>query len=456
MNRREVLGLGLTAGLLASCQSLRLPGTGGSRAHPHDLEIWWSEGYYPEEADAIESIVNAWGKQSGKKGNLRFFSEMEIAAKFQMVMEGGQTPDVLYGYASSETIIPALSRKGLIAPLDDILSPIKSDLLPGIFEDISQQASKGKRRAIYGAPLSQHSTNIHYWRDLLEEATGVQGATMVPRDWKGFWKFWGDCQNKLRQKGYNDVYAMALPMSSQARDTSHIFEFFLEAHGVQLMNQSGQLQLDIPQVRQGIMEALLDYTNLYTRKTVSPQATRWGDADNNISFLSSLSLMTVNPTLSIPGSQLSDEIAYYERLGSLGWPSRLDGQPMRSVVSVNQAVVFQAGNVDNAKSFLSFLLKPENLSTYVQGAQGRYLPVNKKIIELPYWQNPKDQHLRTAIANIRSKRKSPSSLNSAYSEVITNNIWSHAIESIATGTTPLEKAADKAILEIKDVFRSWG
>lgn len=456
MKRREVLGLGLTAGLLASCQSLRLPGPGGSTTQNHDLEIWWSEGYYPEEADAIESILRAWENKSGKKANLKFFSEMEIAAKFQMVMNGGRAPDVLYGYASSETIIPALSHKGLIAPLDDIVAPIQADLLPGIAEEISTQSRRGQKRAIYGAPLSQHSTNIHYWRDLLEEATGVAGVSMVPRNWKGFWKFWSDCQYKLREKGYSDVFAMALPMSSQGRDTSYIFEFFLEAHGAHLINQSGQLLIDKPQVRRGVMDALSDYSSLYINKTVPPQATRWGDADNNISFLSSMALMTVNPTLSIPGSQLSDEIAYYERLGSLGWPNRLDGRPMRSVVAVNQAVVFNGSNVETAKSFLSFLLKPENLSVYVQGAQGRYLPVNKKIIDLPYWRNPKDQHLKTAIANIKFKRESPITLNAAYSQVLTKNIWAHAIESLALGTTSLEKATDQALLEIKDVFRSWG
>ncbi len=456
MKRREVLGLGITAGILASCQSLRLPGTGGRSAKNHHLEIWWSEGYYPEETDAIESIVSAWEKQSGKKVDLKFFSENEISARSQSAIDGSATPDVLYGYGGSEITIPALSHRGRIVPLDDIIEPIKTDLLPGVVDSITRQRREGGPRAIYGAPLSQHATNIHFWRDLLEEATGQPGASMVPRDWKGFWKFWSDCQASLRQKGYPDVFAMALPMSSQARDTSHVFEFFLEAHGVQLISQSGQLEIDQPKTRQGIMDALSDYTSLYKENSVPPQATRWSDADNNINFLSSLSLMTANPTLSIPGSQLSDEIAYFERLGSIEWPHRLDGQPMRSITFVNQAVVFQGPNVKEAKSFLSYLLKPENLSAYVQGAQGRFLPVNKQIIEMPYWRNPKDQHLRTAIANLKSQRKSNSALNSAYSEVLKKNIWGYAVESIASGSAPLEKATDKAIGDIKDVFKSWG
>jgi multiple sugar transport system substrate-binding protein len=455
MKRRDVLGIGLTAGLLASCRSLRLPSTKQSSAAHHDLEIWWSEGYYPEETDAIELVVNEWGKKSGKKAKLSFFSEIEIAAKAMSAASGGPTPDILYGYGSTNTTIPLSSYRGQIAPLGDIINPIGKDFLPGVMESISYYNQKSQSRAIYGAPLSQHSTNIHYWRDLLEEATGQPGAGMVPRDWDGFWKFWGDCQNRLRQKGYNNVYAMALPMSSQARDTYHIFEVFLEAHGVEIINQAGQLQVDQPGVRQGIIDALLDYTNLYKRKTVPPQATRWSDADNNIDFLSSLSLMTINPTLSIPGSQLSDEIAYYERLGSLQWPNGLDGKPIRSIITVNQAIVFNGSNVKEAKSFLSYLLKPENLSLYVQGAQGRFLPVNKKIIDMPYWRNPLDQHLKMSIANLKTQRKASSVLAPAYSAVIAKNVWPEAVESIATATTPVDKAADKAILDIKNIFATW-
>ena len=455
MKRREVLGLSLTAALLASCRNLGLPGTGTINMAPHDLEVWWSEGYYPEETDAIESIVSAWERQSGKKVKLSFFSENDINAKARSALEGGPMPDVLYGYGINDTTIPVLSYRNQIIPLDDVVKPIESQLLPGVLDGITYLNRQKGTKAVYGAPISQHSVNLHYWRDLLEEATGSLEASMIPRDWKGFWSFWLQAQKKLRDKGYNDVFGMALPMSSQARDTTYIFEFFLDAHGVQLMNQIGALQANKPEVRRQIIAALVDYTNLYKQGGVPPKASNWGDPDNNINFLSSMSLMTANPTLSIPGSQLSDEIAYFERLGSLPWPNRLDGTAMRSFSSVKQAVVFQSSNVKQAKDLLSYLLKPENLSRYVEGAQGRFLPVTSTILKMPYWRNSRDQHLQTAIANLKSQRTPSWVLNPAYSVVITKNVWAYAIESIATGTSSVDKAADKAIADIRDIFTRW-
>jgi multiple sugar transport system substrate-binding protein len=455
MKRREVLGLGLAAALLTSCRNLSLPRSGGIQLEPHDLEVWWSEGYYPEETDAIERICSTWERESGKKVKLRFFSENEINAKARSILDGGPRPDVLYGYGINDTTVPVLSYRNLIVPLSDVVLPIENQLLPGVLDGITYLNRQTRTKAIYGVPISQHAVNLHYWRDLLEEATGVSGSQKIPRDWRGFWSFWREAQAKLRDKGYDDVFGMALPMSSQARDTTYIFEFFLEAHGVQLISQVGTLQVNNPDVRRRIIAALVDYTNLYKERAVPPKATNWGDADNNINLLSSLSLMTANPTLSIPGSQLSDEIAYFERLGSLPWPNRLDGTSMPASASVKQAVVFPGSNVQLAKSLLSFLIKPENLSRYVEGAQGRFLPVTSSILSMPYWNNPQDQHVQTAITILQSQRTPPWVLNPAYSVVITKNVWGYAIESIATGASSVDKAADKAISDISDIFTRW-
>ncbi|WP_411867408.1 ABC transporter substrate-binding protein [Vulcanococcus limneticus] len=456
MKRREILGLGLIASGLAACRSLGLPGSGGGNQAPHDLQIWWSEGYYPEETDAIERIFTAWSRLSGKKLNLTFFSENEITAKAQSAVDGGPVPDILYGYGINDTTVPVLSYRNQIVSLNDIIRPIKNDLLPGVIDGITYLNRESRTKSIYGAPLSQHSVNLHYWRDLLEEAIGTDDTAIIPKDWNGFWRFWFDCQSRLRGKGYDDVFGLALPMSSQSRDTTYIFEFFLEAHGAQLINPGGKFQLDDADMRRRVIAALRNYTDLYKEKAVPPKSTSWSDPDNNIHFLSSLSLMTANPTLSIPGSQISDEIAYFERLGSLRWPSSLDGQQTRSFNSIKQAVVFQGSNAESARSLLAYLLKPENLSRYVEGSQGRFLPITKTIIAMPFWHNERDQHIQTAIKNLQVVKPPAWILNPAYSAVITKNIWGHAIESIATGSSSAVKAADQAIADIRDIVQRWG
>jgi multiple sugar transport system substrate-binding protein len=241
-------------------------------------------------------------------------------------------------------------------------------------------------------------------------------------------------------------------MSSLARDTTYIFEFFLEAYDAGLISTAGKLTVDEPGTRKKIIQALTDYTSNYKEHFVPPKATTWSDPDNNINFLSSLSVMTANPTLSIPGSQLSDEIAYFDRIGSVAWPNKIDGTPMRSYASIKQAIVFDSSNTSEAKSLLSYLLKTENLGRYVIGSQGRFLPATKPIMAMPFWHSQKDEHIKTAINNLNTPKDPAWIQNTAYSEVIAKNIWGVAIESIATGTLSTEKAADAAIIDIKKIF----
>jgi multiple sugar transport system substrate-binding protein len=456
MKRRDFIAIGVAGGLLASCKSLGLPGADGSKQSKHDLEVWWSEGYYPEETDAIETIFANWQRITGNRINLSFFSENELAAKARSAIDGGPTPDLLYGYGINDTVVPVLSYNNKLISLDDIVKPIQNDLLPGVIDGVTYLNKQTKIKSIYAIPISQHSVNLHYWKDLVEEAFGgTDKTTKIPQEWKKFWDFWHACQKSLREKGYDEIYGMALPMSSLARDTTYIFEFFLEAHNAKIVSSAGKLNLEDPATRQKIIDAINDYTSNYKDKYVPPKATSWADPDNNINFLSSLSVMTANPTLSIPGSQLSDEIAYFERLGSLPWPNKVDGSPMQSFISVKQAIVFNSSNVDKAKDLLAYVLKTENLSRYVEGSQGRFLPTTKSIMAMPFWHNAKDIHIATAIENMKSSKIPGWILNPGYSEVIAKNIWGKAIEAVATGDTSTEKAVDAAITEIRTIFAGW-
>lgn len=456
MKRRDFIAIGVAGGLLASCKSLGLPGTGGTKQSKHDLEVWWSEGYYPEETDAIETIFANWQRITGNKINLSFFSENELAAKARSAIDGGPTPDLLYGYGINDTVVPVLSYNNKLIALDDVVKPIQSDLLPGVIDGVTYLNKQTKIKSVYAVPISQHSVNLHYWKDLVEEAFGgTDKKTKIPHEWKEFWAFWHASQKSLRQKGYDEIYGMALPMSSLARDTTYIFEFFLEAYNAKIVTSAGKLNVEDRATRQKIISAINDYTSNYKDKYVPPKATSWADPDNNINFLSSLSVMTANPTLSIPGSQLSDEIAYFERLGSLPWPNKVDGSLMQSFISVKQAIVFNSSNVDKAKDLLAYVLKTENLSRYVEGSQGRFLPTTRSIMAMPFWHNVKDGHIATAIQNMKSSKIPAWILNPAYSEVISKNIWGKAIEAVASGDMPTEKAVDAAITEIRTIFAGW-
>lgn len=460
--RRRWVVLGLIAALLSvsACRSPHASPGDAALNRKRPLEIWWSQGYYPEETDAIESIVQAWRRQTGQPVRLSLFSENEILAKADAISRGGPAPDVLYGYGINDTSAPRLAYLGKLVAVDDVVESIRKDLMPGTHESVVYLNKLTGRRDVYAVPISRHSVAIHFWRDLLNEQkpgavedSGKAFDQSIPRDWNGFWAFWEQQQRRLQALGYDDIHGLGLPMSTQARDTSYIFEYFLEAYNVKVYDRDGKLT--IRQHRDGLVQALRDYTSRYRNHFVPSASLRWADADNNINFLSSQSLMTINPTLSIPGSQIADDIAYKERLGSLPWPRKPDGSPLPSSLFVKQLVLFDRGKVDTAKSFVGFLLKPDNLSKFVEGSQGRFLPVVRQIDAMAFWQNPDDPHIRIARESLRNPRLPAFLRNPAYSEVISRNVWSTAVEQVSSGKVSADQAADEAIKSIEKIDRGW-
>jgi multiple sugar transport system substrate-binding protein len=98
------------------------------------------------------------------------------------------------------------------------------------------------------------------------------------------------------------VYGLGITYSTEATDTFQEWYHFQEAHRVQVMDDNGKLLVNDPQVRKGLMTVLEDFTRHYKAKNVPPGAISWKDIDNNVNFNNRQVAMTMNPTLSVPGS----------------------------------------------------------------------------------------------------------------------------------------------------------
>ena len=309
-----------------------------------------------------------------------------------------------------------------------------------------------KKRSYYAVPLHQATIHIFYWRDLLQPI----GHDNIPHEWNAFWEFWKQAQNKLRSQ-QTEIYGLGLPMSIGASDTYYVFEQILEAYNVQILDAQGQLQID-PLVRQGIIDSLDWYATLYQQRYVPPTAVKWLDPDNNRSLLNRDVVMTPNPTLSIPIALRQDPDTYRNKLGILEFPNKPNGQPMRHLVSIRQAVVFaESKNQEAAKDFLAYLTQPEVLESYLESAGGRYLPVTISAREDPFWTDPENPHLSTASQTLSHGQTRPfsSAQNPAYSLVLQENVWGKALERIIIDGVSPEQAADEAITHINEIFDEW-
>jgi multiple sugar transport system substrate-binding protein len=458
--RRVRLWLGLLLGLLIvvliSCNNQTSnPGTNTEQAPPV-LRIYWNRGFYSEEDQALQKVVSEWEQQKKTAVQLSFFSSDDILNQTAIALENNNAPDIVFAHRADYTLEPRWALEGKLVEVSDVLGSVKDKYSSTALKAAYSYDKADQKRGYYGIPIEVQAIHIHYWRDLLEQV-GLKDSD-IPNDWQGFWDFWRQAQDRLRQSGQKEIYGLGLPLSTKASDTFFLFEQILDAYNIELLDQQGQLQLSNPKVRQGIITALDWLTQFYRDQYVPPEALNWVDSDNNVNFLNRSTLMTANPSLSIPASQREDNEVYTKRIATREFPSKPNGQPMNYLVSVKQALIFkESKNTKAAKDFLAYLIQPERLNTYVKGSLGRWFPVMPDSLQDAFWKNSTDRHVAVAVRQFAQRPTRPfyHALNPAYSQVQAENVWGQAMSAILVEGKSSEAAVDEAIGHIQTIFAEW-
>jgi multiple sugar transport system substrate-binding protein len=428
------------------------------------LQIWWDKGYYPEEDEALRNVVKNWEQKTGNRAKISFYTNDELFLKTERAIKAGNPPDVLMNDAADRFFNPKLAWDGRLADVSDVINPIKDAYSKTVLDTVYYYNNQEKRRSYYAVPIYIGIPHIFYWRDLLQQAGKSDSANAqlsdrdIPQDWDSFWQFWQQVPKKLPTQEKQKIYGIGLPMSVEAADTDDIFEQILEAYNVEILNSKGELQVNNPQVRQGIINCIDWYTKFYLQGNVPPDALNWYNPDNNRSFINRFVAMTPNQSLSIPAAVKQDKDVYYQKMVTTGYPHKPNGKPMRYIAMIRQAIILADSNKQElAKDFLSYFNQPEVLSTYIKATGGRYLPVNKKVLADPFWTDPADPHISTAVKPfLEGKMRLPYTvLNPAYSLVLKNSVWGNAIAKVVSDKISPEQAGDEAISKIKQIFTEW-
>ena len=458
MKRRDFVIQSLSGIALASCsrsgRNYSLFGTVDKRP----LEVWWQKPFYNEERDAVELIFKETEIRTGIKSNITFiknYSRGDQAAADAKVLGNGLVPDIYFGGGAAIDLIPKLVKNNSLAAVDDIILPLKDEFVAGAIDSLAYSKINGMPETIMAVPLVYNGVYIHYWKDLLAAINNSSTSPEIPIGWHDFWNFWKRNHWLAREAGFSQTYGIGLPMSANTSDTGDIFNLFLEAYGVTVIDESGELMLNNKSQRELIRRALTDYTGFYKEKYEPPSATEWDDAENNKQFLKYNTLMTANPTLSIPASQMLDEETYFQRMGSVTWPNGLDGKPLESVLQVRPLMIFNNARSKQAKIVVSSMLNDVGLDKFVEGSQGRYLPVFKSSQRNEFWNDASDNHIQVAIKTVESFRQPYAVKNKAYSAVIKQRVWSEAIEDVALGKLDSEAATNQLVARITDIFDQW-
>ena len=456
--RRTALKLGavvLAGGLL---------GMAGEASAQEKLTVWWVKGFYKSEDDALFEAIKKFEAKSGVKVDLSQYPVQDMIPKTVSALDAGTPPDVAYADVYDFQVAGKWAFDGKLEDISDIINPIKDRFAPNTVETTYLYNDKAKKRAYYAFPLKQQTMHVQYWIDMLNDA-GFKESD-IPKDWKGYWSFWCDkVQPASRRKTGQRIFTIGQPMGVDSSDSFYSFLTFMDAYNVKLVDDSGKLLVDDPKVKQGLIGALKDYTEPYTKGCVPPSATSWKDPDNNVAFHNKTIVMTHNATISIAAKWLDDanneslsaeqraqaKKNYEQNIATAGFPNKPDGSPMKYRTAVKVGAIFaDAKNKKRAKEFVAFLLQEENLTPYVEGSLGRWYPVTKTGQASKFWladrhrKSVHDQYASGTVAFEFTKNYKFTILNN-------ENVWAKAMNRVVNEKVAPEKAVDEMIARIKQV-----
>ena len=256
--------------------------------------------------------------------------------------------------------------------------------------------------------------------------------------------------------GRDDVWGVGLPMSPAAGDTAEeLFQFQL-AYESPWMGLDRRPQIDDPSVRAGLVKS----AGCLHRDLgcTPPESLNWTNIDNNKAFLAQSVVMTPNPTLSIPGALRATRADdYYQNAATIDWPEGANGQELVIEGLIVRAVVFKAGgNPALAGEFVRFLVQEGWLAHWLTFAGDRFMPPMRKLVEQPFWLDPRDPHRMRAAIQLLSR---PHLMNMDVRDnewrsvaIWGENIWGKAVHRVATDGISPEQAVDEAIARIKQIL----
>lgn len=436
----------------------------GPLAAQEKLTVWFTKGFYPAEDAALDAMIAKFEKKTGVKVDLSKYATQEIIPKTVASLDANNPPDVAFGSVFDFQVTGKWAFDGKLADVSDVINPIKGQFLGNTIETTFLLNGKNNKRAYYAIPVQQQTIHIQYWKDMLTDA-GLKPAD-IPQTWQAYWKFWCiDWQNAYRQKTGKRAFGIGQPMGVDSSDTFYSYLTFADAYNVKLVDNNGKLQVDRPEVRQGLIDSMRDYTQIYVRGCTPPSSTAWKDPDNNVAFHNKTTAMTHNATISIASKWLDDsnnaalkaedraqaKRNYDELIATAAFPRKPDNTPFVYRAAVKTAVVFeQSKNQKRAKEFMAFMMQDENLRPFVEGSLGRWFPVTKAGADSAFWQA--DSHRRAVHGQFKAGTV-PFEFTKNYKFTILNNenVWGKAMNRVISDKVPVEKAVDEMIARIKEV-----
>jgi multiple sugar transport system substrate-binding protein len=450
LTRRSVLRTSLG---IAAAGTLATPYL--AHAAATTAEVWWTQGFVPEEDVAIKKLIADYEKASGNKIDLQIMPFAPQRQKIVAAMQSGIVPDVFPATPGEIIALHAWDHK--LVDVTDVVETQKSQYLETALLNTYCYDNVTKKRSYYGVQFSNDTLPNHIWRPLVEQA----GYTMedLPRNWDAFYDFFKEVQKKLRAKGVRNVYGLGLNVTTNGVDPNNVFNYFLIAYGGgDIVTKDGKLHLDDPKVQQAVVKALTYPATAYKEGFVPPGAINWNDADDNNAFHAKQIVMDLDGTISTEVAIIHKEQDYNDAV-TMGLALSNDGKPVPSQAGgLAMLIPNGAKNVETGKDFLKYLIQPQMLNELLKVGLARRVPPMQSIVRSdPWWLDPKDQHRKAYVEQAVLGPTVPQFwvYNPAYAQVQNEHVFPNGWAQIAKDGVAPEAAAETALKRVEEIFAKY-
>jgi len=450
LSRRSVLRTSLAA---AAAGTLARPYIANAAATT--AEVWWAQGFVPEEDVAIKTVVADYQKASGNTIDLSITPFAPQRQKIVAAVQSGIVPDVFPNNPAEILALYAWDDK--LIDVSDVVETQKEEYTETALINTYCYNSVTKKRSFYGAPDTTACLPNHVWKPLVEKA-GMK-IEDIPKTWDAFYSFFKDVQKNLRKQGVRNTYGLGLNVTTNGVDPNNVFNYFVIAYGGgNIVTKDGTLHLDDPQVKEAVIHAMTYPATAYKEGFVPPSAINWNDADDNNAFHAKQIVMDLDGTISTEVAVLSQgKKEDYDDNVTMGLALSNDGKPVPSQANNGSLLIPKgAKNVEVAKDFLKFLIQPKVNNERLKTGLGRNVPCMPSIVKADHWWFD-DPHRAAYTTQCLLGPTSPQFwvYNPAYAQVQNEHVWMQGwMDIIQSGMTP-QAAAEKAFKRVDEIFAKY-
>ena len=303
-------------------------------AQAADLVVWWDEGYYPEENEAVRETIAAFEHDTGKQVELVFHPMEELPDQIWAALEAGHPPDFAFGFWLDGDA-EQLAYEDRLVDLTDAIGHFSDLFDPGQLKRAVLLNGTTGEKALYGLPVGQITHLTHVWKSLLAQA----GYTLedIPREWDAYLVLLvrpGAAGACVRRPAAMTSGPWVCRCRSKRLIRQNRIRPVSDAYEADYVTPDGRLIIDEPEIRQRLIEAMDSYTAIQLKGCSPPDSLTWPDIGNNKAFLAQSVVMTPNLSLSIPNALKADRPDdYYENTATIEWPLGPSGEPFPIVAA---------------------------------------------------------------------------------------------------------------------------